>query len=440
MRTFLSAISLTTFILLTPPALGQSGTDSMYRYENTIESSRLARDLFGTNKEFNRAPGVDLGSFRAGVSSRLDCGRLDITADIEGQLQAIKKQLEKMIPRNAADARRLASTSAMLTLCYAYPTVCAQLRHDFLSLQGNLNLRAQACQAIDKYIDNQADRGAMQLRAEAQAECVSQKVGGGLDTARATAECQDKTGLPLRDFQAGLEKRFTSGKQKVLTAIVGFAREQVHYDLLASMLGEIEVQPDGYWQPLFSKGLLRPADAAGNFLATGQQAACNDLNALIAGRSSVPVPYSAFLKDVAVRKLSNVDAENLADLGAQDRRLACLALGRALGREAAEQGSARLESVMASGLLNVAVPVALRDEYRSRVNTAFPALRAALLAEQVPPVDEVRRAISDLASATRSKNRLMAASMSQGRIVNSRSELEVRTDCVDTLSCEGRRQ
>lgn len=278
----------------------------------------------------------------------------------------------------------------------------------------------------------------MQLRAEAQAECVSQKVGGGLDTAQATAECQDSTGLPLRDFQAGLEKKFTTGKQKVLSAIVGFAREQPHYDLLASMLGEIEVQPDGYWQPLFSKGMLRPADAAGNFLATGQQAACADLNALMVGRASIPTPYGAFLKEIAARKLTPADAENLGDLGAQDRRLACLALGRALGREAAEQGSARLESVMASGLLNVAVPVALRDEYRSRVNTAFPALRAALVAEQVPPVEEVRRAITDLAAATRSKNRLMAARMSQGRIENNRNELEARTDCVDTLSCEGR--
>ena len=80
----------------------------------------------------------------------------------------------------------------------------------------------------------------------------------------ATRDCQDTSGLPLRDFQAGLEKRFTSGKQRVLKALVGFAKDQdgPTYDFLQGMLGEIEVQQDGYWQPLFDRGLARPQDVA----------------------------------------------------------------------------------------------------------------------------------------------------------------------------------
>jgi len=428
----------TLMIFLSAQNAFAQGQEPSYRYENGVEASDLARDWFGTQGNINRTPGVDVGNFSAGISTRLDCGRLDINANIKGQLKNVEKQVRELIPQNMADARRLVSQSLMVTFSYAYPTLAAQLRHDFLALQGNLNLRAQACQAIDKYIDNQADKGAMQLRAEAQAECVSKKIQSGGDTAQATADCQDVSGLPLRDFQAGLEKKFKSGKQTVLSAVVDFARQSQHYEVLASLLGEIEVQQDGYWQPLFSKGMLHPDDAARNFLSEGQSAACGNIGQWIAGRNRNSGPYAPFVQDVVSRKLSAVDVQHLGDLSAQDKNLACVALGSAIGKEAAARAGARYEAIMASGLLNSSIPSALREEYRSRAASAFPALRAAIDAEDIPSLDEVRKAVSDLAALTREKNRLLAARMSEGRIHNMRDDIKRQTDCVDTLSCEGR--
>ena len=125
------------------------------------------------------------------------------------------------------------------------------------------------------------------------------------------------------------------------------------------------------------------------------------------------------------------------DLETQDQKLACAALGRAIGQVAATKASAEAEAVLSSGLLNTAIPNSLRDEYRSRSQNAFQALRKAVESDQIPPIDEVRTAISQLARATREKNRILAAELSSGKLENYRHESATKSDCVDTLSCGG---
>lgn len=407
-----------------------------YRYDRQTQASDYARRYFGPEEHYDRSPSVDMGRFRAGVSSKLDCGRLDFEGNFAAEFKNLQKQIEAL-GQNPID---LVSKGAMMATCYAYPTVCAQLRHDFLAIQSNLNLRAQACRAIDDFIDSSADKGAKQLRAEAQAECVQGKLGA-MTPAEALRECQNSThGLPLRDFQAGLEKRFTTQSQKVLQAIVAFSKtdDKPTYHFLASVLGEIEVQQDGYWQPVFEKGMSRPSDVAARFLAEGQSRVCTDLEAIVGrrlrARDSVP---ENTVDDIITRRLTTEDVARLGDLEAEDRRLACAALGRAIGQLAAEKAAAKATAVLASGLLNTAIPNSLRDEYRGRGQNAFDALRQAIASDQIPPVEEVRRAIDQLARATREKNRLIASQISRGRLENYREETSTRSDCTDTLSCGG---
>ncbi len=419
---------------------GSAAAQESYRYDRQTKASDFARDFFGPAGSYERIPEVDMGRFNAGVSSSLDCGKIDIRADFQGEFKNLQQQVSALIPRDTRAAVNLASQGAMMTVCYAYPTVCAQLRHDFLALQSNLNLRAQACRAIDNFIDSGADKGAKQLRAEAQAECISGKVNGGASMSAATRDCQGVNGLKLRDFQAGMEKKFTAGKQKVLAAMVSFAKvkDKPTYNFLASTLGEIEVQEDGYWQPLFTKGMLRPHDVADSFLAVGESRACGDLARLIGQRPrSGDSLADNSVDEIISRKLSKVDAENLDDLTDEDRRLACAALGRAIGQMAARVATSKAEAVLASGLLNTAIPDTLRDEYRTRGEGAFDALRKAVESDQIPPLEDVRTAIGQLARATREKNRMIAAGISRGRTENYRQESESRNDCTDTLSCGG---
>lgn len=411
-----------------------------YRYEANTGASQFAKEFFGNNRDYSRVAPIGMGNVGVNLGTSLDCGKLDVQANVKGEFNKIQEQVKALIPKNASDVKDLLSRSAMITACYAYPTVCAQLRHDFIALQANLNLRAQSCQAIDKFIDSQADKGAKQLRAEAQAECVSNQVRSGVDPSTATGSCQSQTGLPIRDFQAGLEKKFTTNKQKVLQAIVKFAHttEPSMYTFLTSFLGEIEVQADGYWQPLFSSGMLKPYDVADAFLAEGKVQVCDNLSEALKGRGDKSgTLMSKSVLRVIQQRLSQEDVANLGDLGTEDRKLACAALGRALGQVAADKAAAEGEAIVASGLLNGAIPNSLRDEYRSRSSSAFLALRKTIESDQIPSLETVRTAVTQLAHATRERNRLIAAGLSAGKVENSRQESAVKSDCVDTLSCGG---
>lgn len=439
--------SLLYFMLISCQFPVYSEEITQYHGEFNTRASDFAKEFFGNAREYQQQQSLNMGNVGFNVSSRLNCGNLDVNANIQGEFNEILEQIKKIIPTDISSAL---PQMAMVSTCYAYPTICAELRHDFLSLKANLNLRSQACQAIDKFIDNQADKGAMQLVAEAKAECIRQQTDSGMDTASAIKECErdakDANGnlvrkpLALRDFQAGLEKRFTTRKQKVLESVVKFAQAESGpmYAFLAPLLGEIEVQSDGYWQPLFAQGMLRPNDMAQSFLAQGKNQICHNLSEIISKR--IPPQESVFdraIVTIAQSRLSQDDLMNIEDLGDEDKTLACSALGRSVAQMAAQKATAEGQAVIASGLLNTAIPNALREEFRNRSDTTFLALKKTIETEQIPPIDEVRTAIANLATVTREKNRLIANQISGAKLQNSRQESIIKNDCTDTLSCGG---
>lgn len=410
-----------------------------YHGDKNTRASDFAKNYFGTHQRFNRAQYLNFGNAGVNFSTELDCGNIDIKANIHGELNNISKQLKEIVP-NKDNIGKYLSTATILTTCYAYPTICAQLRHDYLALKANLNLRAQACRAIDSFIDSQAEKGAMQLRAEAKANCINGEMQRGFDTAAAVQICQEKTGLPMRDFQAGLEKKFMYGKQKVLESIVKFAQKTSPqmYEFLSVFLGEIEIQSDGYWQPLFTKGMLNPNDIAKYFLAEGESRVCKELSDIVYKRKTFnSTQFEKSIVETIQNRITQEDILNIEDLGNGDRELACASLGRAIGQIASQKSSAEGEAVMASGLLNTAIPTALRDEYRMRTSTAFLALKKTIDSEQIPPIDEIRHTIAQLAYATRERNRILAGQISESKIQNSRHESIIKYDCTDTLSCGG---
>ena len=429
-------------IFMNTPLMAQQAT-TQFQYDRNTRASDYAKSYFGNPDRFSEAKRLNMGKGKISASTRLDCGNLDVNANFDAEFKRLQEQLKQIIPSNANEWKSLGGKMAMLSVCYAYPTLCAQLRHDFLSLQANLDLRAQACKAIDSYLDNQADVGAKQLRAEAQANCIDDSLRGGNDMASATAKCQGKTGLPLRDFSSGLEKRFTDRKQKVLQSMVNFAqnKEPATYNFLASMVGEIEVQQDGYWQPLFDQGMYHPNDAATTFLASGENSVCRSLAGILKG-STTPKKDSVFETSVFETiklRVTKDDISNLEDLANEDRDLACAALGRAIGKVAAEKSSSKAEAVLSSGLLNNAVPQNLRQEYSERSGHAFNALRKSLEGDQIPSIDSVRDAIATLARVAREKNRLLASLISENKKNNADSDQNHQSECTDTLTCSKRR-
>ena len=433
---------LSVFFLLSS---SQSYAQKEYRYKNEFSTGAEAERRFGISPYHNRNnPKLEAGNFKFELGSKLECGKIDIKANVWGQFIELQDQLKEMVPNTRPKAMALLEASAFMTVCYAYPTICAQLRNDWLSIQGKLNLRAQACAAVDKFIDNQAEKGSRQLRSEAIAKCVSSRVyehptnpRKSVDVSMALKSCQeDKTGLALRDFQTGMMRSFGNEKQKVLKSILSFAKDETSYDFLSSFLGEIEVGTEGGWVPLFDKGLLRPSDVADTFLTKGQGAVCGQLESILNGRYVSVDVYETEVVQVAKRKLNGQTLADLNDLSSADRQIACLALGRAIGKEAAQKAASRYESAVSAGLLNTAIPEPLRAEYRDRSISAFPAMRQALDGEVIPSVDRVRSDLSEFARLQRAKTNILASETNRARLKNTMGDGQSASECADSLSCE----
>lgn len=403
--------------------------DTYVRNQGEYGTSQVARDLFGANSSYEREPGLDFGHFEADVSTHLDCGKIDLVTNFEGQFKKLRDQAKAFVQ----NLDNYVAAAPMLAVCYAAPQICALLRHDQFLFSQNLNLRAQACAAIDRYIDNQADKGAKQLEAEATQNCVNHELQSGTDMASATETCQGTTGMPLRDLSSGINRKFRNGPQRVLASMLSNVGESSSYAFLASLLGEVEIQSDGYWQPLWPEKMLKPYQVARNTFQESVTTACGDLRKLLKSTRTVGEDsVAAIFKE----KLVQEDADNLSDLLAADRRIACTALGRALGVFVIERRTAKSEAIMSSALTNGALTKGLKDEYRSRSQSAFDALREAALSEQIPSLETVRNSIRELAQAERAYNRSVASKISGARLHNSRLQTESQTDCVDTQSCE----
>ena len=410
-----------------------------YQYKNEYSTGEEAQRRFGLSPHHNRNdPKIDAGGFKFELGSKLECGKIDVAANINGQFKELQDQLFKLVPQNAREAKDFLAASAFTTMCYAYPTICAQLRNDWLSIQGKLNLRAQACAAVDKFIDNQADKGARQLRSEALADCVKKESQSSGDVAAALSYCQTdpRAGLVFRDFQTGLMRGFGNQKQKVLKSILVFAKDETSYDFLSSLLGEIEVGTEGGWVPLFEKGLLRPSDAADTFLTKGQGIVCGGLENVLNGRFVATGVYENEVASVVKRKLNTQTLADLGDLAPADKQIACLALGRAVGKEAAFKASSRYESALSTGLLNTAIPESLRAEYRDRAISAFPAMRQALDGDVIPSVERVRSDLADFAKLQRAKTTILASETNRARLKNTMGDGQSAAECADSLSCE----
>jgi hypothetical protein len=298
---------------------------------------------------------------------------------------------------------------------------------------------------VDKFIDNQAEKGSRQLKSEAVAKCVQSTVGkpvssepldGVYDVSMALKSCQDQTGLAMRDFQTGLMRSFGNEKQKVLKSMLSFAKDDTAYEFLSGFLGEIQVGSEGGWEPLFEKGIVRPADVADTFLSKGQSLVCNRIPEILAGRYVASGVYEDAVVSVVKRKLNIQVTRDLSDLPAADKDIACLALARAVGKEAALKASSRYESVVSTGLLNTAIPEPLRAEYRDRSLSAFPAMRLALEGENIPPVEKIRSEISAFANLQRTKTTILASETNRAKLKNTMGDKQSVTECTDSLTCQ----
>lgn len=406
--------------------------DVFYRNKTEYRSSPFAQKYFGERANDLSTQGIDFGHIEADISTQMDCGRIDVVTNFEAQFNKIRQQAEAFV----SDIKGYTKSAPFMGICYMMPQACAQIRHDHFQFAQNLNLKAQSCAAIDKFINNQAEIGAKQLEADAKRRCIEQTLSKeGEDMASATEACHDVSGMPLRDLSSGLKKSYLDKeirKQRVLKAMLDSVGEGGSYVYLSSLLGEIEIQSDGYWQPLWPHKMYKPHEVAKNTFSDASRAVCNDLKSILDSRLRLS---QNSINETIREKLNQEDLEALDDLLDADKKMACSALGRALGAIAVKKSAAKNEAVVSTALTNGALTQGLKEEYRQRSSRAFETLRLAVESEQIPNVEDVRRAVRDLAAAQRKYNRNIASSLSRSKISNETERRKQTQDCIDTESC-----
>lgn len=419
----------------------------VYADSNLSTSSRsqdVINEFFGKKNQFTAPIPIqfDLGGIGAGAATRLSCGNVNLVSQFDAYMNDINKQLGvvlntvKDIP---AHPDKYAVAGAMVTICYMNPVVCDQIRNFKVDLGALLNLRFDTCKAIDSYIDKRSDQGS-QMIAEAKAECVNSKTKSGVDMAVAVADCDSQGNFNIRDFNGNLNKQFTNEKQKTLLSMVNFSKSTNYYDFIKPILGEVEVQNDGYYRPLFDSGMLKPYDAAKQILAQAQDNICdsnNFRNILTASNINSKDKVDEKLKIFMRSKLTIQDYKNLQVLRSDEREFACNALSRVVAKEAGHDITSEARSVIVSGLNNPNIPQDLKNEYSKKSDKSFNEVDSSLNNFEYRTLEQVQKNISLLANATIRDNQKTGSSMS---IEKSIDDIKQGKECVDVLSCTRKRR
>ena len=111
---------LMLFCAVSTPALA----DEYFQDEHAYKTSDLAKDLFGVPLPQNSYAGVDFGTIEANVSTKMDCGRIDLVTDFESQFKKLREQAKAFVQ----NLDGYVAAAPMLSVC------CAPCRRNVLEL------------------------------------------------------------------------------------------------------------------------------------------------------------------------------------------------------------------------------------------------------------------------------------------------------------------
>ncbi len=420
------------YVLLGLPFGRAFGAGETIDYSKVYSSSEAAGLFFGPSRtvEQQKRAALNVGRINLRVRTTLQCGKLDLKTSLNAGLENMKDQLGAA----ASQMKGMLTNGGVViaAVCYYKPNICAHVRHFSAMLQEDLNLQFNACNAMDNYINDQADKGAKEVKAQAFADCLSKSPGD--PSAQDVKKCQNQAGAAL-NLLSPFDGKRVNNTQQVLSSLLTFVKKSDNYDMWSKVLGEIELKKDGYWVRLFPKDLLRPDDVIVNLAADSKASVCNtnDLRKIISDQASTGDDYARFVRRVIKENITEATVKNLDSMPVADRAMACQSLADAIAKMAAKRMATEGRSDMLAALNNPALPQDLRDFYGEQSRETFKSIeeRAEVLKPRELP--EVVTMISKLGSSYRGLNHNAASDTS----VRQEQNKKLNEDCTDQFSCEG---
>jgi hypothetical protein len=408
------------------------GAGETIDYSKVYSSSEAAGLFFGPSRtvEQQKRAALNVGRINFRVRTTLQCGKLDLKTSLNAGLENMKDQLGAA----ASQMKGMLTNGGVViaAVCYYKPNICAHVRHFSAMLQEDLNLQFNACNAMDNYINDQADKGAKEIKAQAFADCLGQTSGD--PSAQDVKKCQNQAGSAL-NLLSPFDGKRTNNTQQVLSSLLSFVKKSENYDIWAKVLGEIELKKDGYWVRLFPKDLLRADDVVVNLAADSKASVCNtaDLRRIITDKASPGDEYARFVRRVIKENITEATVKNLESMPATDRSMACQSLADAIAKMAAKRMATEGKSDMLAALNNPALSQDLRDLYGQQSRETFKSIEER--AEVLKPRDipDVVAMISKLGASYRGLNHNAASDIS----IRQEQNKKLNQDCTDQFSCEG---
>ena len=401
-------------------------------YSQVYTSSEAAGWFFGPTRtvEQQKKAALNIGRVNLRVRTTLQCGKLDLKTSLQAGLENMRDQLS-----SAANQLRGMLTNGgvvIAVVCYYKPNICAHVRHFSAMLQEDLNLQFQACNAMDTFINEQADKGAKEVKAQAFSECMAGK--GNNPSAQDVKQCQNASGSSL-NLLAPFNGSKSNSIQKVLSSLLTYVNKSENYDLWARVLGEIELKKDGYWVRLFPKDMLRPEDVVVNIAADAKQSSCNtaDLRKIIQDQATGGDDYSKFVRRVIRENVAESIVKDLESMPAADRAMGCQSLADAIAKLAVKRAVSEGRSDMAAALTNPALPADLRSLYGEQSRETFKTIEERSEVLKPREITDVLQMIAKLGSNYRKLNHEAASDIS----VRQEQNKQLNEDCTDEFSCEG---
>ncbi|RYZ90536.1 MAG: hypothetical protein EOP04_03610 [Proteobacteria bacterium] len=379
-------------------------------YSQVYSSSEAAGWFFGPARtvEQQKKAALNIGRVNVRVKTTLQCGKLNLSSSIQAGLTDMRDQLS-----SAANQLRGMLTNGgvvIAVVCYYKPNICAHVRHFTAMLQEDLNLQFNSCNAMDTFINEQADKGAKEVKAQAFSECMASKNN---PSALDVKTCQSAAGSSL-NLLAPFNGSKSNGIQKVLGSLLTYVNKSENYELWSKVLGEIELKKDGYWVRLFPKDLLRAEDVVVNIAADAKQSSCNtaDLRKIIQDQASGGDDYSKFVRRVIKENIAESIVKDLESMPAADRAMGCQALADSIAKLAVKRAVSEGRSDMAAALTNPALPTDLRTLYGDQSRETFKTIEERSEVLKPREITDVLQMIAKLGSNYRKLNHEAASDIS----------------------------
>lgn len=432
-------------------------TEDIENYQSKYTSSDILA-AFGQQRTYND-PSPYRGSWGidAQLNTNIECGKIQFATNIDSTIKKLKNLPNKIIDYVHGSFPALIDALPILALCTTDPVLCAELKNLNLKLDMDIGLQTNSCYAINKYINNQADKGRMEAYNKALQACVSERSGGDpKNFLAAMNSCQDGQDAikPNNVLVADIINRkmnvtLTQAQdiiKSVLTSTGRFVTQNDHdrYSLLNAAIGETKLQVNGASIPILPENdiIISPNDVVQFLLAKSTQVSCDpsalykSVNSLQQADSSDP--STRYLENIVYKSIKNSlvndDVYNLDDVSKANKNIICSFLGRSLALKSLDYFISEISDAMNSVQNNDYIPDEIRKKYSDKSADFFVSLKSQMQPEEIYPINVVRMQIAKMAKMERMGNRALSASVTKEYIKNN-AMIQLSDSCDSVYTC-----